>query len=314
MFAPIDDWSTLAVMLRYIDKARSYRVFERPIILLSAPRSGSTFLFDLLSKFPEIRAWHAEMDAVWWQYFPCERLDEPSDYIGGGEYSDAVGRALRREFYKHAIWAYEETGHNCSLGERLGVSAIRYLDKTIANCFHVEIIEKLFPDALYISLIRDGRATISSMMEGWLEGTRFVKPHLKAFITKASSVDNWAFPAPPEWRSVLNKPLEEICAWSWMQHVDTVDTWLRGIPDDRKTFIRYEQLLDDPGMVAEKLARFCGLTRDAAVANHLTERPLSRTTLSTPDRDKWQRLHGEQIRRVLPQIAPTLDQHGYFAG
>ena len=56
-----------------------------PIFLLSAPRSGSTFLFDLLSRFDRLWAWHAEVDEIWWRHFPYERSAELSDHVGAEE-------------------------------------------------------------------------------------------------------------------------------------------------------------------------------------------------------------------------------------
>ena len=301
-------------MLARLDRLRAYRIFDRPIFILSAPRSGSTFLFDLLSRFDQVWAWHAEVDAIWWRHFPYERGEEPSDYVGAEEYSPRAAARLRRDFYRFALYARQERGERCGLPQRLGLlTSIRYLDKTIANCFHVQFLARMFPDALYLLLLRDGRATISSMMEGWQDLERFVKHQLTPCIPEGSQVSHWSFPAPPGWRTVLDHPLEEICAWSWRQHVEMAADALEAIPPERKRVLRYEDLLDDPAETARQMAEFCNLTWTPTVEKFLSERPLSRTTVSAPEKDKWRRKHGALIDRLAPRIVPVMRRFGYAA-
>ncbi len=302
-------------LLTRLDRLRGYRVFERPVFILSAPRSGSTFLFELLSRFDRLWAWHAEVDEIWWRHFPYERSAEPSDYVGAEDYSPRAGALVRRDCYRYALYARQERGEPCSLTQRLGLhQSIRYLDKTIANCFHVGFLERAFPDALYVLLLRDGRATISSMMEGWQDEVRFGKHQLKPYIPAGSRVSHWAFPAPPGWRAVMDRPLEEVCAWSWARHVETAAAALEAVPAGRKCVLRYEELLDDPAAAAGQLAEFAGLARTPALEQFLAERPLSRTTVSAPEKDKWRRKHGALIERVVPTIAPVMQRFGYALG
>lgn len=299
-------------MLARLDRFRSYRLFDRPIFILSAPRSGSTFLFELLSLFDQVWAWHAEVDHIWWRHFPYERLEEPSDYVGADEYSLRYAARLRRDFYRCALDVRFERGKNCDLKQRLGlVKSIRYLDKTIANCFHMDFLARLFPDARYILLLRDGRAAVSSILEGWQDPERFVKPQLTRYILNGSPISHWSFPAPPGWRTVCNRPLEEICAWSWMRHVEMATDALEAVPAERKRILRYEDLLDNPVATAQQLAEFCDLTSTPAVEQFLAERPLSRTTVSAPEKEKWRLKHGSLIERILPMIGPLMMRFGY---
>lgn len=299
-------------MLTRLDRLRSYRIFDRPIFILSAPRSGSTFLYDLLSSFNKLWGWHAEVDAIWWQHFPYERKEEPSDYIGAEEYAPRVAALLRRDFYRYALYARQERGERCTLTHRLGLlRSIRYLDKTIANCFHMDFLTRLFPDARFILLLRDGRATISSMMEGWQDPDRFVKPQLTRYIPRGSQISHWSFPAPPGWRTVLDRPLEEICAWSWMRHVEMAADALEAVTAERKCILRYEDLLDNPTAAARQLSAFCDLAWVPGIEQFLAERPLSRTTVSAPEKDKWRRKHGAILERLTPRIAPAMKRFGY---
>ena len=293
-----------------IDGIRPYRVFDRPLFVISAPRSGSTFLFDMLSRFKESWAAPVEMDEVWWSLFPYDRSDPPSDYVGAAEHTGRSGQRLRRGLYRYTVWMRQARDLGCDFVDRLALRPVRYVDKTIANCFHIEFLERVFPDARYLYLLRDGRATISSMMEGWTD-PRFGKQALQRCIDQMGHTMQWAYPAPPHWRDQLGRPLEEVCAWSWCEHVRTAARQLADVPADRKMIVRYEDVLAAPRESAARIAAFCQLSWSPAVTEFVNARPLSRTTVSAPTPDKWRRLHRDAIGRILPTISDMMATLGY---
>ena len=60
------------------------------------------------------------------------------------------------------------------------------------------------------------------MIEGWPYLERFGKPQLTPYLRRheARTIEHWTYPAPPGWQQVVGRPLAEICAWSWQQHVE----------------------------------------------------------------------------------------------
>jgi hypothetical protein len=105
--------------------------------------------------------------------------------------------------------------------------------------------------------------------------------------------------------------LEEACAWSWCQHVQTAAHELEELPAERKLTLKYENLLASPAEVARQVGQFCQLHWRPEVAAFAEKRPLSRTTVSAPEASKWQHLHGSAIERILPLIAPVMTEFGY---
>ncbi len=116
-------------------------------------------------------------------------------------------------------------------------STIRLLEKTPENCLRLPFLEALFPDAKVIYLVRDGRANVSSLMEGWRH------PHLFPGYQVPERVavpgvhrDRWAFALIPGWRELLESPLEEVCAWQWVQCNEAViahrDIRVPAVPDN----------------------------------------------------------------------------------
>lgn len=297
--------------LKALDRLRPYRVLDRPIFLIAPPRSGSTFLFELIRRFQNVWAWKFEMDEVWWNYFPLERQTVPSDHLSAEECTPRVVRALRRDFYRYSLWEREARGEPCGLKEKLGLRRIRYLDKTIANCFHLGFLKKAFPDAFFLFLVRDGRANVSSMLEGWNLRDRFERVPLRKYIPAGVAVQHWCYPAPPGWEKMLDRPLEEVCAWSWREHIETAARDLESVPAERQLRLKYEDLVAAPQEIAQQVSTCCQLNWQEETAEFISNKPLSRTTVTPPDQDKWRQLNGERIERILPLIEPTMKSLGY---
>ena len=106
-------------------------------------------------------------------------------------------------------------------------------------------LKKAFPHAKYIFLTRDPRANISSMIEGW-EQVKFQKSRLTDRVNQIekSSIKTWAYPAPPNWESITDKPLHYICAWVWNCHVDSISTFFKETETEYE-LVRYEDLVQN---------------------------------------------------------------------
>jgi hypothetical protein len=294
--------------------ARGVRL-ARPVFILAPPRSGSTLLFEQLAATGRFHYYPVENDWVWWRLFPPDRLDEPSDAVRAADVRDREGdlrRALRNQLlggYRNRFAGLERIRRLASLSLRPGRPL---LDKTIANCFHLEALHHVFRDARYVLLVREPRANISSMIEGWSQPERFGKPLLRPLLQRIAgrTVEHWCYPAPPGWSAMVHRPLAEICAWSWRRHVEAVLAFLKrtGIDPVR---VRYEELLAAPAATLTETARKLGIRVDRRTADRWPDAPLSRTTVSRPDPDKWRRLHGDAIRTLRPGIVDTARRIGY---
>ena len=296
-----------------IGPAASCRRFARPIFILAPPRSGSTFLFECLSQCEEVVHLAAEADVVWWHHFPYGGMADPSDRIDTAALAAADRRQLCRHLYREAVINHLRRRRSpAPLRHLLGLAPIRYLDKTIANCFHLEALERLFPDARYVFLVRDPRANIASMIEGWPYLERFGKPQLTPYLRRheARTIEHWTYPAPPGWQQVVGRPLAEICAWSWQQHVEAALAFCARHADDVLQ-VRYEEFAGDPLSVVRDIAAKLGLSWSEDVARYAREAPLSRSTVTRPSPGKWQDKYAPETARVLPQVQATARRIGY---
>ncbi|WP_220213860.1 sulfotransferase family protein, partial [Streptomyces shenzhenensis] len=156
----------------------------RPVFVLGCPRSGTTLLQLMLHAHPRI-ALPPETRFVLPAY---ERR------LGFGDLREPVNRAAlahwitgRREtrFHELGLDAGDVAGRIAggppTLGSALGIALKAYADshgkarwgdKRPAYALHVEEILRLFPDAQFVHLVRDGRDCVASLlgMPWWHRG------------------------------------------------------------------------------------------------------------------------------------------------
>jgi hypothetical protein len=193
----------------------------------------------------------------------------------------------------------------------------RYLDKTPRNSLRVPYLLDLFPDASFVFLARDGRATVSSLMNAWREaGGMF--PGRRAPVPiriEGYHGDRWKFVAPPGWQSYASgHTLAEVCAFQWTACMEAILDARHLVDDDRWVQATYEGLTSSPVEETSRLLERLGLPLDDDVLDHARtlDREVTKAT-SAPRPDKWRDENGPQIERILPLIAPTMRRLGYEA-
>ena len=223
---------------------------QRPVFVIAPPRSGSTLLFNILAGFDEFTCFeHREAEHLWWRAYPYAKRPDVCDQILPAEFGIARRRRVQVMMRTEAVTARRGVGYLSGL---TSLDPIRYLDKTISNCFHLELLSEMFPDLTYVFLVRDPRASIASMIEGWPDLERFGKAALTPYLKAANgSLSHWTYPAPPGWRSAARCDVPQVCAWSWVQHVDRI---AERIQQGDGTLLRYEDLVADPLATVMQLA------------------------------------------------------------
>ena len=69
--------------------------FSKPIFILSAPRSGSTHLFEILRRMGKLATLDKENDPMWHNFFPYKRHHFPTDYVSGADVADETFDAIK---------------------------------------------------------------------------------------------------------------------------------------------------------------------------------------------------------------------------
>lgn len=280
------------------DAGESLPAIERPIIILSAPRAGSTLLFETLAQAAGLFTIGDESHEL------IESIDSlrpgggtvDSNRLVAADATPSLVQELRRRF---ASALRDRDGRIPD-----GASPVRMLEKTPKNTLRIPFLLRVFPDALFVFLHRDPRASLSSMMQAWRSGRWVTYRRLPGWD------GDWSLLLPPAYSELRGHDLEEIVATQWRVSNETVLSDLESLPPDRWTTVRYESLIENPRREIERLLAFAGLQMDAGLADYLS-RPLpnSRYTLSAPDPLKWRR-NATEISRVLPSLAAVAQRLG----
>jgi hypothetical protein len=261
-------------------------LIDRPIFVVSTPRSGSTLLFETLEQAPDLYTVGGESHWLIEDIpglSPAERGWE-SNRLTAEDASPEIVEQLARAFHSE-LWDRDD---------RRAEGAVRMLEKTPKNALRVPFFGAAWPKATFVYLYRDVRESLASMMEAWASGAFRTYPELPGW-----SGYPWSLLLVPGWRELIGQPLPVIVAHQWATTTNVLLDDLSKLAPGRVRAITNADFLASPQTVAEALARSLGLDWDRRLETRL---PLSKTTVSQPRANKWRRLESE-IETVMPLVA-----------
>lgn len=271
--------------------------FDRPIFIVSTPRSGSTLLFETLEQAPTL--YSSGFESHWLiedipAFAPVNR-EWSSNRLTAADAVPADSERLAKAFYG-------------DIDDRDGGKPdgrVRMLEKTPKNALRVPFFDAMWPDAIFVYLYRDVRQTLASMIEAWRSGAFRTYPDLPGWTGLP-----WSLLLVPGWRQLVGNPLQEIVAHQWTITTSVLLDDLEALPRERVAVVDYGAFLSDPQAAMERLAPALGLSWDRQLGTHL---PLSKTTVSDPRPDKWKRI-GPAIEAVWPIIQQADERARAFVG
>jgi len=275
-------------------------VFDRPVFIVSSPRSGSTLLFETLSRAPGVCTTGSESHVLI-ETIPGLGLAEHGFASNRLDALDATAAAvdeLRRRFLSR-------------LRDRDGrppaARPVRMLEKTPKNSLRVPFLARAFSEARFVFLYRDPRQVLASMIEAWMSG-RFQT--YQRGVLPGWPAPYWSLLLTPGWRELAGRPLPEIVAAQWQATIEALLQDLAALPPGRWQAVRYDRFIASPAGVVGDLCRSLGLAWDQSLDGTL---PLARHTLTPPSADKWRR-HEDAINALLPRLQPTIERVEQFIG
>ena len=273
-----------------------------PVFVVGCSRSGTTVSFETIAASDHFLHFDYELPQFW------NSLRGP---LNNGWASEAVGVDEARTEHRDAALAY--------FYARLGAGAV--LDKTCINTLRIGYLHKLFPQAKFVFIYRDGRDNVSSMMDGWRMGRSDGGFGLEKFFGASPApvaINNgefreWHFFLPPGWRDYNQASLEEVCAFQWLSANRLALDAAAQLPAEQWIPVRYEDIFERPVEMFREVFERLGLAFDARMQAHcasLAARPTS-VVKGKPQQQKWKQHNPEAIERILPTIAPLMRQLGY---
>lgn len=253
--------------------------FDRPVFIVSAPRAGSTLLFETLASASQLQTIGGESHSIFEtidSLNPASIVGPESNRLTQVNVTRGIADRIKASF---ASALRDREGSYLEIGD---LERIRLLDKLPKNSLRIPFLQEIFPDALFVYLYRDPWESISSMMEAWKSGKWVTYPNIIA------AQKRWSLLLPPGWKNMLNEPLESICARQWVAANDYIVEDLKATNPDRHITISYRQLSENPHQVISNICDFANIKFDKYMRESLAVGlPLSRYTQTSPSPEKW---------------------------
>lgn len=283
-----------------------------PLIIIGAPRSGTNILRDVLTRIPGVGTW------------PCDEIN----YIWRHGNAHLTTDELKPEHAREEACRYIR--HVFDRQARRDDLAI-VVEKTCANSLRLAYVDRIFPDALYIYLVRDGRDAAASAMKRWqapldlayiMRKARFVPPldlpyyacryfwnRLYRLISGQERQAFWGPRFEGMAEALKQHPLAGVCALQWNRCLEKSDADFQQINEARVYRLYYEQFVRRPAVELQRLATFAGIYLSFPQAKALV------SDVSAGHIGKWQVDLTETEQTLVEQLAcSSLQRHGYQYG
>jgi hypothetical protein len=281
-------------------------LLERPIIIVGAPRSGTTLLGNILRRHPALA--YAPEPRLTWRY----GNDRRSDALRPEHASDIVREHIRA--------AFAETVRQADRG--------RLLEKTPSNSLRLGYVDRVLPGCQFVHIVRDGVESVLSIRRYWQQHAQGIKPekvmarlgeinwrqapyYAREAIRRALPQGLARFARQPVWGPRLpgidallsELDLLEVCCIQWRACVEAACQYGRQLPAERYFECRLEQMSSS---LVQSILEFTGLVDSPEVWTAFETEfdpslPAGRSVAADP----------EDIERIRRWIEPTLEWLGY---
>ncbi len=281
-----------------------------PIFLIGAARSGTKFARAVLASSDQTSAIDYDVNYIW--RYGNDGVDH--DELDPNTITPKIRAHIVSQLYR--------------LAKILPESRTVLIEKTVSNTLRVPFIEKVFPNARYIHLIRDGRAVTESSMRMWqappdtgslmkklrqmpLSSIRYILwfgyNFGKGIITGRGGGQVWG----PRYKGIMDdvnnrRSLVEICARQWQSSVENASVSLAQIDPKRVFTLSYSDLVCDENKIQE-LLDFLELQDQENIIEFY------RKNVRADNDEKWHKtLSDEDVNSMMKIIKPSLLRFGFI--
>lgn len=240
---------------------------ERPIFMIGCPRSGTTVSVGIFAQHPDVVN-KSEAGRIW----------DPEGYYDPSADHEWTAKDVSEE-NADRLHAYFEF-----IRRRSGKS--RLINKHPRSSVRIEFLDEIFPDALYIHAIRDGRAVAHSI------ASRIGREEWRHPIPYGN------FCKPPQWRGFRREDPIEQAALQWREITQYVLDRKETL-GERYIEFTYEGLCENPRGTMQELFEFCGLESNEEVLANVPEKLKNFNSKYKDDLSKEQIETMENVQREL---------------
>jgi omega-hydroxy-beta-dihydromenaquinone-9 sulfotransferase len=299
----------------------------KPIFIVGCHRSGTTVLYETLAKHPDLVCWTNASAFVPHMPILANRILSTAKKSDTNGVERFMKDGLKISYFTPSegirIWeqfspetgdyCLDETTNNPRMEQYIKLmirkhlkhmGGSRFLNKNPDNSVRIRYLNKLFPDALFIHILRDGRAVCNSLLKFRQSAAEFFGPEHR-HATSGVKVKAWG-DIQRYWRE---DPLYA-AGLVWKEVIETLERDREFIDANRYLELRYEDFVLNPIEYLRKLTDFCQLRWDTEV-EQVFKQETSKLSLGGRN-EAWQKkLEPEQVNRLLEVIGSKMRQYGY---
>ena len=275
-----------------------------PLLILGVRRSGTTLLRVMLDR-------HSQLAVPDESYFVPQLADRHLRRVDPDEFADDLSRINTVTEWQVPLAQVRARLHGrMPIGEAIGTvyavyaeqrGKLRWGDKTPMYMQNLRLLDRLFPDALFVHLIRDGRDAALSFFQ----------------VPFGVMTETWMHP---------RTPADFAC--QWRTEVAAARALGRRVAP-RYLEVRYEELVAEVEGTLRRICGFAGLGYEAAMADYAgavdvsakphqqsLKRPPTpglrdwRTQMPPDDVEAFERVAGDLLRELGYEAAQTPDASG----
>ena len=206
----------------------------RPVFIIGAPRSGTTFLGSCIGRLPEVS-----------YHFEPRLTKAAARCVYDGSWTRGRSAAVFRLAYSALLLASLDGGR-------------RFADKTPENSFVERFLAETFPGAQFVHIVRDGRdAAVSHAEQPWLAAASAGTGKRGCGGQLLGNGPRW-WVEPDRREEFAQVPDIVRSAWCWRRFTEAALDGLASLQPGCAIEVRYEWLVQHPALAAELLAEFLG--------------------------------------------------------
>ena len=298
---------------------------QRPIFFIGMGRSGTTILFEAFARHPQL-AWPSSYCRMYpgklWVNGLRRLLDNRliKLYSNKQQYG---GKRLLNDYFPqpdeaYPFWNMYAGAHFARHSLYMEKCNPENINKTRDAVFQVmkwqgrdrfaakltgppriSYLKSIFPDALFVNVVRDGRAVVHSLMnvDFWKQKGGLTGPFWEDYL-RDEDLAMW---------EESGKDPGVLTAIQWRRAVEITQDEIKHLPSSDYHEVRYEDYMSQPHDVLSRLCMSMGL-HDAASIHEFVDH-------STPLRnmnDKYRQDYSEEyIVRLEQYMQPSLQDLGY---
>lgn len=279
------------------------------VFIIGAPRSGTNLLRDVLTSFEGLETWPCDEINYIWRHGNAQFA---SDELPVKKANNFVKRYIRKSFDK---------------AKKLYKAKI-LIEKTCANSLRIPFVNSIFPNAIYIYIVRDGVDAAVSAKTKWaskkdffylLKKFRFVPlsdfpiyawKFLKTRVLNFFSNKNLTYWGPSigtNNKVIKNKSLVELCALQWQSCVVKSDKSFSTFNRNKFFYIRYEEFVKNPYIQTYKILNFIGIK--------VSEDDINNAVKNVSDKNigkGYKSLSHSELQNIKKLLKYSLKKHEYI--